>query len=129
MFMSSRYRDSSHYENHERAAELEDGAAHAHRVAEQQGKQPHLSGHEHSREESEHSSKQFRDSNHEAQPTVGHGIAAFGHAEIAELAYELWEARGCPHGSPEDDWYLAATKLRARAESGSAQSKISKSGD
>jgi hypothetical protein len=33
--------------NHQRAAELHDGAAHAHRVAEQQGKQDHLTGHEH----------------------------------------------------------------------------------
>ena len=28
-------------------------------------------------------------------------------AAIAELAYRLWEERGCPHGSPEDDWYKA----------------------
>jgi hypothetical protein len=25
----------------------------------------------------------------------------------AELAYELWLARGCPDGSPEQDWYEA----------------------
>ena len=25
--------------------------------------------------------------------------------EVAEKAYELWQARGCPHGSPEEDWY------------------------
>jgi hypothetical protein len=24
--------------------------------------------------------------------------------QIAALAYALWEARGCPEGSPEDDW-------------------------
>jgi len=26
---------------------------------------------------------------------------------IAELAYRLWEERGCPQGSPEEDWYQA----------------------
>jgi hypothetical protein len=114
--MSSRYRDGSHYENHERAAELEDSAAHAHRVAEQHGKQPNLSGHEQSRQASEHNGDP-----HAGNPTtatVGHGIAAFGHSEIAALAYELWQARGCPDGSPEEDWYRAAEELRSRAHTG-----------
>jgi len=35
--MSTRYNNASHYENHQRAAELHEGAAHAHRVAEQHG--------------------------------------------------------------------------------------------
>jgi hypothetical protein len=112
--MSTRYNDASHYENHQRAAELQDGAAHAHRVAEQQGKQEHLSGPELSRQAAEH------DRHANATPaaaTVGHGIAAFGHAEIAALAYQLWEARGCPQGSADEDWYNAAEQLRARAES------------
>lgn len=26
---------------------------------------------------------------------------------IAELAYHFWEERGCPEGSPEEDWYKA----------------------
>jgi hypothetical protein len=26
---------------------------------------------------------------------------------VAELAYRLWEERGCPEGSPEEDWYKA----------------------
>ena len=111
--MSSRYRDGSHYENHERAAELEDPAAHAHLVAELHGKQPHLTGHEHSRQAAEHSGDSHPNS--QGAATVGHGIAAFGHSEIAALAYELWQARGCPDGSPEEDWYRAAEELRARA--------------
>jgi len=28
-------------------------------------------------------------------------------AAIAVLAHRLWEERGCPHGSPEEDWYQA----------------------
>jgi hypothetical protein len=109
--MSTRYNDASHYENHQRAAELQDGAAHAHRVAEQQGKQDHLTGHEQSRQASEHHS------GHDAQTgaTVGHGISAFGHADIASRAYEIWQERGCPDGSAEEDWYRASEELRARA--------------
>ena len=46
-----------------------------------------------------------------------HGIATFGHEDIAALAYALWQARGCPEGSPEEDWFHAAQELRSRAES------------
>ena len=54
--MSTRHNNGSHYENHQRAAELHDSAAHAHRVAEQEhGKQDHLTGHERSRQALEHS--------------------------------------------------------------------------
>jgi hypothetical protein len=55
---------------------------------------------------------------HTQKATVGHSIASFGHADIAALAYELWHARGCPEGSPEEDWYHAAEELRARAHTG-----------
>ncbi len=110
--MSTRYNNGSHYENHQRAAELHDVAAHAHRVAEQQGKQDHLTAHEYSRQAFEHSREAHQ---HTQAATVGHGIAAFGHQEIEALAYELWQARGCPEGSPEEDWFHAAEQLRARA--------------
>ena len=103
--MSTRYNDGSHYENHQRAAELQNGAAHAHRVGEQHGKQDHLTGHEQSRQALEHS------------PEAGssYGIAAFGHDDIAALAHELWQARGCPEGSPDEDWLRAVKQLRSRA--------------
>ena len=45
-----------------------------------------------------------------------HGIATFGHEDIAALAHALWQARGCPEGSPEEDWFQAAQELRARSE-------------
>jgi hypothetical protein len=35
------------------------------------------------------------------------------HATIASRAYELWEARGCPIGSPELDWLQAEEQVRA----------------
>jgi len=34
------------------------------------------------------------------------------HEEIALRAYRLWEARGCPIGSPEEDWGRAEEELR-----------------
>jgi hypothetical protein len=34
--------------------------------------------------------------------------------EIAALAYALWQARGCPHGSPEEDWFQAKQELTER---------------
>jgi hypothetical protein len=111
--MSTRYNNGSHYENHPQAAELHDGAAHAHRAAEQQGKGEHLTGHEHSREALEHS---HQANQHTQAAANEHGIAQFGHADIAALAYSLWQSRGCPHGSSQEDWFEAAKELRSRAQ-------------
>ena len=33
---------------------------------------------------------------------------------IALLAYFYWEARGCPHDSPHEDWFAAEAELRNR---------------
>lgn len=109
--MSTRYNDGSHYENHQRATELESGAAHAHRVGEQHGKQEHLTGNEHTRQVFEHAQNEQQ---HSRETTVGHGILAFGHSDIAARAYELWQARGCPEGSPDEDWFHAVRELRSR---------------
>jgi hypothetical protein len=106
--MSTHDHNGSHYMNHQRAAELHDSAAHAHRVAEQHGQQDHLSGHEHSRQALEYSQDAHQQT---------HGLAPFGHADIAALAHQLWEARGCPDGSPQQDWFNAAEKLRFRTRS------------
>jgi hypothetical protein len=112
--MSTRYNNGSHYENHQRAAELHDIAAHAHRVGEHQGKQDHQTGHEHSRQALEHSREAHRQT--EAAATRD-GIAPFGHDDIAALAHELWRARGCPDGSPEEDWFQAREELLSRTVS------------
>ena len=37
------------------------------------------------------------------------------HSDIARLAHQLWEQRGCPEGSPEEDWYEAEMKLKGDA--------------
>jgi len=73
----------------------------------------HLTGHELSRQAHEH----FQHApQHTEEAVVGHGIATFGHHDIEALAYELWQARGCPNGSPEEDWFHAAEVLRSRTE-------------
>ena len=110
--MSTRYNDGSHYENHQRAAELHDVAAHAHRVAEQHGQEEHLTGHESSRQALAHA---VGAPEHTQAATIGHGIAAFGHDDIASLAHRLWQDRGCPDGSPQADWFHAVEELRSRA--------------
>ena len=38
-------------------------------------------------------------------------------SDIAALAYELWQQRGCPEGSPEQDWYEAERKVQSQTES------------
>ncbi len=36
------------------------------------------------------------------------------HEQIAALAYHLWESRGCPIGTPEQDWLDAEKDLAAK---------------
>jgi len=33
---------------------------------------------------------------------------------ISDLAYELWQARGCPEGSAEVDWIEAERQVKGR---------------
>ena len=110
--MSSRHNPESHNDNRRRAAELHNVPEHAHTIAQDHGKQDHLSGHELSRQALEESQDLRR---HTQASGAGHGIDTFGHDEIAALAHKLWQARGCPEGSPEEDWYHAAEQLRSRA--------------
>jgi hypothetical protein len=35
---------------------------------------------------------------------------------IRVRAFELWQERGCPLGSPQDDWFAAKVSLEAPAE-------------
>ena len=113
--MSTRYNNGSHYENHQRAAELHDNAAHAHRsAAESHEKQDRQTSQEHSRQALEHSQLAYLHTEQTHREAVnGDGIATFGHAEIAALAHSLWQKRGCPEGSPAQDWFQAAHELRA----------------
>ncbi len=111
--MSTRRNNGSHYENHQRAAELQDLAAHAHRTAQQHGKEDHATGHERSRQSHEHSQLVHQQS----VPLVKQTRPQFGDEDVAELAYALWQERGCPDGSSEEDWFRALEKLRTTPHS------------
>jgi hypothetical protein len=118
--MSTRYNNGSHYENHQRAAELHDSAAHAHRTAaEAHEKDVHETGQQQSRHALEHSQQAYQQAEQAHRDAVNeHGIVMFGHQDIAALAHALWQARGCPEGSPEEDWHHAVQQLRAHREPG-----------
>ena len=34
--------------------------------------------------------------------------------DIAVLAYQHWQARGCPHGSGQEDWLAAEEELKSQ---------------
>jgi len=40
--------------------------------------------------------------------------------EIARRAYSNWQVRGCPLGSPEEDWLRAEAELQKQAAGSSA---------
>ena len=40
-------------------------------------------------------------------------VAGITETEIADRAYELWLRRGCPTGSPEEDWFKARQEMEA----------------
>jgi Protein of unknown function (DUF2934) len=97
--------------NHQRAAELHDRAADAHRIVQEHEKDDEIISDEHSGQALDHS--QAADKLTKAV-ACGYGVMTFGHDEIATLAYGLWQVRGCPYGSPEEDWLHAERELRAR---------------
>jgi hypothetical protein len=108
------------HESQQIAAEHRDLAAHAHRAgAEHHGKEDHLTGHESSRQALEHSNQAYLHPLQE-HPKAGsdQGISVIAHEakeqDIAALAYEFWQARSRPEGSPEEDWYRAVEELRFR---------------
>lgn len=39
--------------------------------------------------------------------------------EVSKLAHEFWIQRGCPEGSPEEDWYRAEREFALRRKPGS----------
>jgi hypothetical protein len=103
-------------ESQQIAAEHRDLAAHAHRSgAEHHGKEVHLTGHESSRQSQEHSHQVYLREQNEHLDTGIDNVTAHDIKEqdIAALAYRLWQDRGCPEGSPEEDWLRAVHELRA----------------
>ena len=56
----------------------------------------------------------------DAGPGLDHVDSVTYHEQIARLAYSHWQARGCPEGSPEEDWFRAESELREQAVAASA---------
>ena len=52
----------------------------------------------------------------EALSTIGSTPNPAEH-EISALARAVWEARGCPEGLPEEDWFRAERALKPKRES------------
>jgi hypothetical protein len=50
-----------------------------------------------------------------ATPVTAPVEVTVSHNDIAALAYSLWESRGCPVSSGEEDWFAAEGHLRAKA--------------
>lgn len=51
----------------------------------------------------------------ESQPAEVASAREPSQAQIAQLAYSYWEARGFQGGSPEEDWQRAERELRSCA--------------
>jgi len=43
---------------------------------------------------------------------AGNGASSPTHDQIAIRAFELWHAKGCPHGTAEQDWFDAEAQLQ-----------------
>ena len=41
--------------------------------------------------------------------------------QISLRAFELWQAKGCPDGSADQDWYEAEAELYTPSQTGSVQ--------
>jgi hypothetical protein len=115
--MSALYNNRSHDEDGQPAAELHDNAAQAQRSdAQARDKQEHGIGTEFSRRTLEHARRASEHTGLSQWCTANeHQIPVLGHHDIAVLAHSLWQTRGCPQGSPDVDWFLAACSLRDRA--------------
>ena len=107
-------------DSHQEAIEYHNLAAHAHRTAAvHHGQEEHLTGHEHSRQALEHSNTAYQHSlgMHQKARTDHAVIVRAQEAreeDIPALAYKLWQARGCPEGSSQEDWFRAVEEVESR---------------
>lgn len=98
----SKHQSGSHAGSQHQADEQQNKAVHVHDSAAQtRDKQDHETGNEQTRRALEHKPKDHHN-NEQA------------HLATAALAHDLWQSRGCPEGSAEEDWFNAAQELRER---------------
>ncbi len=92
-------------------------STHAHNVsAESHQRQDHKSGQEYSRQALEHSQQVHEHATlGDQDAAIEHDPAASVHEDVALRAYEHWEARGRPMGSPNEDWFRALQELHGSA--------------
>ena len=45
------------------------------------------------------------------------GLAHSTEQDVAERAYRRWVDRGCPQGSPDEDWFEAERELLSQSRS------------
>ncbi len=106
------------HNSHQKADGYHNLAAQADRTAVgHHGHEDHLTGHEHSRQALEHSDKAHQHSVEAYQKAMPeHGVIVptpeATEENIAALAYKLWQARGCPEGSSQEDWFRAVEELQ-----------------
>lgn len=50
-----------------------------------------------------------------AAMTAAGGNVTADQTQVAALAHALWQARGCPVGRPEEDWFRAERALKVQA--------------
>jgi hypothetical protein len=108
------------HDSHHKAAEYHNLAAHAHRTAAvHHGQEDHLTGHEHSRQALEHSNTAYQHSlgmreKAKTDHIVTVRVQESRQEDLPVLAYKLWQVRGCPEGSPQEDWFRAVKELESR---------------
>ena len=100
--MSNRHNNGSSSGKQQQAAELHNKGQHSHDSAAQtHDKQDHLTDHEQTRRTQEHT----------PAPQQDHEKA---HHATAAVAHEIWQLRGCPEGTAEEDWFNASKELKNR---------------
>jgi hypothetical protein len=45
-------------------------------------------------------------------------VAPLDSEKVAALAHQFWQERGCPEGSPDEDWFRAEEEVRRSTASG-----------
>jgi hypothetical protein len=68
---------------------------------------------------SKHRSKRFGDDQPDtavavAEPVAHPTGATVEEQDVATLAYRRWLERGCPQGSPQEDWFEAERELHSQ---------------
>ena len=64
--------------------------------------------------------RQGKETRKTARPQASGTTLNPDHDTVGTLAYELWRKRGCPIGSPQEDWFQAESALGGRKQPDSA---------